>query len=385
MSTYAEAWPIYRARGWPGSLPLPAGAKHPPPTGWTGWDGPDPSGPDCAEWAEHPTYRGTTQLALRMPSTVVGLDVDGYGGKTGAATIAEAIRRWGPLPAGPWSSARDDGVSGIRFYRVPDGTLLVANLAFPDLKIGHVEVIQRHHRYAVEWPSVHPELGTPYTWRGTAGPDRPPAVDDLPELPATWLAALAGTGEHAERATPERVRRFLAGLPSGSACPSVLAALRAADDSLRNPVVSRHDDTCRHVLRLLRLGEQGHPGAAHGLAALRVRFTRVVTADGSRTPASALAEFDRMLDGARGIGLLAATPTDPARKGCRCRPDPGPPTRAAVVGVLRKVLTASDDQRPALLAWATRRLRGHAAAGHLDPVYVANVVEQLHQARGDNR
>ncbi len=115
-------------------LPLRTGTKYPPPDGFTRWDGIDPSGPDCAEFDQLPAYRGSTaQTALRMPTTVVGLDVDAYNDKTGGRTIAEAARGWGRLPAGPWSSARDDGVSGIRFYGVPDGTVLVSDVVFPEL------------------------------------------------------------------------------------------------------------------------------------------------------------------------------------------------------------------------------------------------------------
>lgn len=385
MTTYAEAWPIYRALGWAGTLPLRAGTKNPPPIGWTGWDGRYPSGADCAEWAEMTTYRGTSQLALRMGSIVIGTDFDAYSDKTGAETATEAARRWGRLPEGPWSSARDDGVSGIRFFRVPDGTVLVSNLAFPELRIGHVEIIQRHHRFAVVWPSRHPATGTQYTWRGTADPDQPPAVDDLPELPEAWLAALAGTGQQGERARPEQVDSFLASLPVGTACPAVLAALREADASLHESHRSRHDNTRDHVLRILRLGEQGHPGAVTALSALQVRFCRIVTADESRTYAAAVSEFDRMVDGLNGIGLLAATPTPDERRGCRCRADTEPPSRAAIVGVLRKVLNADTAERPRLLAWATRKLRAWAKAGQLDPVYVSNVVEQLEQAVGGSR
>jgi hypothetical protein len=331
------------------------------------------------------TYRGTTQLALRMTSTVVGIDTDNYDGKAGGATIAEGGRRWGQLPEGPWSSARDDGVSGIRFFRVPDGTVLVSNLAFPEQKIGNVEIIQRHHRFAVAWPSVHPKTRTPYTWRGTAGPDQPPAVTDLPELPTSWLEGLAGHGRAGDRARPEQVQQFFSALPTGQACTAVMTVLRATMASLRAPVVSRHDDTRDAVLRLLRLGERGHPGTGQALSALKARFTNVVVEDGSRTPASAAAEFSRMVDGDNGIGLLLATPTDPERRGCHCTATPEPPTRAALLGMLRKVLNAPADQQPQLRAWATRKLRGWAAAGQLDPVYVTNVIDQLESVGGGGR
>lgn len=381
MTTYQDVWPLHRRLGWPGVLPLRAGTKFPPPDGFTGWDGIYPSPADCAEFEQLDRYRGTSQTMLRTSSTVIGLDVDAYDGRTGGATIAEAARRGGSLPDGPWSSARDDGVSGIRFYRVPDGTVLMANIAFPDLRIGHVEIIQRHHRYALVWPSSHPKTGTPYSWRGTAGADVPPAVDDLPKLPESWRVALAGTGRAGERALPEQVARFLAELPAGTVCGTVRAAVRAADASLRAPVVSRHDDTLAAVLRLLRLGEQGHPGVPPALSALRTAFVRTVTADGSRTLASAAAEFDRMRDGANGIGLIEATPTDLDRRGCRCSASPAP-TRAVITGILRAVLNAQSDRRPALTAWAVRKLRGYSTAGQLPTDHVERLVEQLHAATG---
>lgn len=384
MSTYQDTWPLARRRGWPGALPMQAGTKWPPPNGFTGWDGIDPSAADCAEFDQFDRYRGTWQTALRMPSTVAGVDTDAYDGRTGAATITEAIRRWGPLPDGPWSSARDDGVSGIRFYLVPDGTVLVPNLGFPELRLGHVEIIQRHHRYALVWPSIHPKTRAPYTWRDTDGPGIPPAVNDLPALPEAWLLALAGTGRRGERAQPEQVARFLADLPAGAVCESVRAAVRAADASLRAPVESRHDDTMRAVLRLLRLGERGHPGVPAALDVLRTVFVRTVTADGSRTTASASAEFDRMVSGENGIGLIAASPTDPARRGCRCSSSPLP-TRATVTGILRAVLNAEGDQRPALVAWAVRKLRGYSDAGQLPTDLVERLVEQLHAVTGSAR
>ncbi len=383
-ATFAAAWPAYRGTGWP-VFPLRPSTKTPPPHGATGWDGVDWSGADCAEADELPDYRGTRQTAIRMLSTTVGLDVDAYDDRTGGHTVAEAVRRWGPLPAGPWSSARVDGVSGIRFYRVPDGTVLVPNLAFGELGLGHVELVQRHHRYAVVWPSVHPRTGTDYIWRGTAGPAVPPRVDDLPELPRPWLDGLAGHGRQGERALPEQVEHFMAALPAGAVCEATRAVLRAADQALTAPAGRRHDETCAHVLRLLRCGEQGHTGTAAALTALSERFVRVVTADGSRTMASATAEYDRMVSGDNGVGRLLATPTPLGRRGCRCATEQGPPSRAALTGIIRAVLNTTGDDRRRLLAWATRKLRGYAAAGHLDDTYVRNVVEQLHNAAGGDR
>lgn len=188
VTDYQDVWSLYGSLDWP-ALPLPRGQKWPPPVGFTGRAGVDPTPEQCARFEQDRRYRGTTQTALRMPHTVMGIDRDCYGGRTGAETIREAERRWGALPPGPCSSSREDG-SSIAFYRVPAQAQLVSEIKFPELNVGHVEIIRRVHRYAVVWPSVHPATGAPYTWRGTAGPDRPPAVDDLSALPQAWLDGL---------------------------------------------------------------------------------------------------------------------------------------------------------------------------------------------------
>lgn len=168
---YTDAYLLYRKLGWLGTLPVPARKKWPPPDGFTGWDGVYPSGADAHAFTEEPRW-AHANVVQRLVSTVIGLDIDAYDGKTGGATLAEAQRRWGPLPAGPRSTARDDGVSGIRLFQVPDGTVLKTVITFPELGIGHVEVIQRHHRYAVVWPSIHP-TGAIYTWRSAEGDSSP--------------------------------------------------------------------------------------------------------------------------------------------------------------------------------------------------------------------
>lgn len=378
MTSYADAWPVYRARGWP-AFPLKAGTKNPPPNGLTGWDGKDPSGADCMELAEQRRYAGTAQTALRMLSTTAGLDFDAYDGRTGGQTLAEAERRWGALPKGPWSSARDDGVSGIRFFTIPDGLILVANLEFRELELGHVEVIQRHHRFAVVAPSVHPKLGTEYRWRD--GTDRlmdaPPSVDELPALPAGWCLQLAdGAAHNGERASSEQVDTFLAGLPAGTVCSTVRAALREAEHDLNHPVVSRHDDTTRHVLALLRLGERGHPGVPPALDVLRTLFIEAVTADESRTEKSADAEFNRMAAGDRGIGLITSSPTPETQRGCLFCDRPADPERSrrSLEGVVNKVLTAEPDKRERLLRWAARKIYAQVTEGQLTAESAAGLV-----------
>ncbi|MGQ0482904.1 MAG: bifunctional DNA primase/polymerase [Pseudonocardia sp.] len=363
MTTFAQAWPVYASLGWPGCLPLRPGKKTPPPVGWTGGRAPYPSESDLVELAARPKYRGTEQTALRLPRTVVGIDVDDYGDKRGGRTLFEAERRWGPLPDGPWSSARE-APCGIRFFGVPDGTVLEGWIKFPEYGLGDIEVIQAHHRYAVVWPSMHPTTRAAYTWRGTPGPDCPPAVRDLPRLPSEWVSGLARTRSATGRpATCAEVTGFLGGLLADDPCETVIGALRAAQDALSGPVGGRHDAAAHHVLALLRIGEQGHPGVAESLDELAVTFEREVTEDGSRSPGAARAEFARLIQG--GIGLVLADPTPDQRRGCQHCGEIADPARlrAALIGVVRTVLTAAPSRRERLLRWAAGKVFGHVPAG----------------------
>lgn len=295
VSTYADAAPVYALDGWPCVVPLAAGTKFPPPNGFTGWAGVDTSGPDIYELAEVPRYQGTTQTALRMPPTVVGIDVDHYDGKRGGDTLAEAERRWGPLPVGPWSSARDDGVSGIRFLRVPAGTVLAGGIAFPELDLNGdaagIEIVQRHHRYAVVWPSIHPSTGTPYTWRGTAGPGLGPRVDELPELPAAWVDALRNDSARPGRLAVDdaAVSAFLAEHTTGSRSHrGVLSYFRNRGQRKRS---ARHDAMLDCVNMAARESAAGQYPAAAVFAELWAEFWAAVSGDGKRTEATAQLEY----------------------------------------------------------------------------------------------
>lgn len=149
---YGSAWQAY-ADAWWTPTPLDRGTKHPPQPDVTG-NKPtryDPGPRDCREWAnEFPDGN----IMITMPANVIGIDVDAYRG--GGGTLAGLTREYGDLPTTWESSSRDDG-SGIGLYRVPAGRRLVGKID------PGIEIIQYHHRYAVVWPSVHPE-GRVYRW-----------------------------------------------------------------------------------------------------------------------------------------------------------------------------------------------------------------------------
>lgn len=287
---YAEAAQAYWDNGWRGILPLKRGSKWPPPPGFTGYDGKTPSYADILEWCE---LYPTGNLCLRLPDGIVGIDVDAYGAKTGARAINEAIRRWGPLPEGPRSTSRDDDqVSGIRLFRIPEGTLLESVIVFPEMSIGDIEVIQPHHRYVVCWPSIHPE-GSGYWWRNSKGQTKAiPPLDEIPDLPAAWIEGLKLTPRALDVDASFDTRQAVT---PGEPSMMVNNRLAMAIKELNMPGMSRHDTCLRHVMAILRLGAEGQPGVDGSLATLREVFTAVVTMDGSRTKEQSVEEFNRMV------------------------------------------------------------------------------------------
>jgi P4 family phage/plasmid primase-like protien len=205
MSTpYQLAAREYFAVGW-SPIPLPTREKHPvpdQPAHFTGAVGLYVDQAQLDAWLA-PKARvragnlsfAAGNIALRLPKTVIGIDVDAYGSKKGAETLEKAEEAWGALPATYVITSRDDGISGIRLYRIPEG------LAWPgELPQGKgVELLRWDHRYAMVAPSLHDETGAEYRWhkeqdgdevRSLTISDEFPAPEDLPALPAEWVAGL---------------------------------------------------------------------------------------------------------------------------------------------------------------------------------------------------
>jgi hypothetical protein len=302
---YAAALDTYWDAGWRGILPLPPRSKRIRITGLTGNSGRTPSYADCYDWAQ---TQPDANLALRLPENVIGIDVDAYTGKTGAAELAEAEQKWGPLPATWRTTSRDDGTSGIRLYTIPTG------LAWPTGVGPSIVIIRYAHRYAVAWPSTHPDTGTTYRWINPAGATTlgdVPTPTSLPALPHAWVQGLTGGRTHTPHThadlTPTEATRWLAGRPTGVPCRAVQHVLHERTQQLTQAGTTRHDSMLEATQRLAHLAAEGHTGIPAALAALHHLFTQAVTADGSRTSDDAQQEWDRALAGA--IRNAATTPT----------------------------------------------------------------------------
>ncbi len=144
----------YWVRGWL-PLPLPPGEKSPPPVGFTGHFR-SPTEEDIEDWLSDQPDRAN--IGVRLPDGILGIDVDAYGGKLGGQTLGDLTERWGALPPTWTLSARSDGISGIRMYRVPVGKQWPGEVG-PD-----IQIVQYRHRYAVAYPSIHPKLKRMYRW-----------------------------------------------------------------------------------------------------------------------------------------------------------------------------------------------------------------------------
>lgn len=294
---YAAGWRDYWAAGWRGVIRLPERAKALPPTGFSGRAGIDPSYADCQAWADE---TAASNIGLRLSATEVGIDKDCWDGKTGDASIAAKEAEWGPLPKTWRSTSRGfDTGNGIWLYRIPEGVELT------EQPLKDVEIIQRHHRYAVCWPSINPLTGLVYQWVDDDGrPVEPPRPLALPKLQAPWINGLyeahrASGAPSLDSADMEVL--MTDGEPEGRVQHFVTRAIEHLDTG----VGSRFDNTRDTVLALLRCGLDGDLGVRDAIDTLREEYVLAVTSTGDRTDAVARSEFERMITNPRAALLLS--------------------------------------------------------------------------------
>ena len=153
------------------------------------------------------------------------------------------------------------------------------------------------------------------TGRHRAG-RKPPAVEELPELPARWVEELrikprthSARPHSGARSPPEGLYVVTDALTDGQMSQRVQQRLGRALVGVRRPNC-RHDMVRNHVLALLRMGKQGEPGVDLALTALWGAFVNTVIADGSRSEAEAKAEFMRFLTNPGAGALLSEPDTD---------------------------------------------------------------------------
>jgi P4 family phage/plasmid primase-like protien len=389
-------------------LPVPVRSKTPPPTGYTGDHGIDVVAPEVlAKWER---AHADDSIALRLPAGVICIDIDHYDkpkvlpdgtvtvvAKRGNDTIAEYEAKWGPLPPTWASTARGDpntgaGPSRTLFYRVPPGRYATT---LGDPRNGAVEILQRHHRYCVVWPSINPDANNAqYYWYSPddLGEQRPPWIDELAALPNSWVIGLAeGASAASAPAAPMQEGAALLAALLGDDRPPCAditnIALTAADELDHAAAGSRHDIATGRIFQLIRAAAFGHPGAGEVLADLRTRWDALTSGEHRAD------EFERMASSAacKAVTEVSATGCpvpvayDPCLMGTVVAPPvPGRPSHTT--GPDGELDDASDADvldipAPAPpIVWSRRALIGTGAfdpRGHLDQVLAAQALERI--------
>ena len=179
-------------------VPLPAGEKQ-PPLGPTGGAAPQQTVDEARHNFDH--VEDNCNVALRLNDSVLILDIDDHGGdKQGASVLAELEKDHGKLPDTAYNT-RHGADSGSRhlIFKVPAGIKWIGKIS------GGIDLLQFSHRYAVVEPSV--VEGKAYHWYDRDGKklDKPPHMDELPELPSAWVEFLkkGALADHAKYAPKE--------------------------------------------------------------------------------------------------------------------------------------------------------------------------------------
>lgn len=265
--------------------------------GVTGRSGVDVTDEDTfREWADRwaATPPGLN-LGSRMPVGVACIDVDCYGDKHGAETLAAKIAEWGPLPD-TWSvTARTDG-SRKMFFRVPEGWE-GHGVAGPG-----IEVLQRHHRYTVAPHSLQDDVGHVCAYdseRNDCGQLPPPG--ELPVLPSAWVEGLRKNAPRLhDKGSAEDAEEIAGSFRGGPMDVEVIEALNLVLAAIRDGA-GRHDSLNDALPKLARLGAAGRDGVA---VAIRTAENEFASAVDDRLPDhEARREFQSSLAGA--VRLIA--------------------------------------------------------------------------------
>lgn len=194
-------------------------------------------------------------IALRLPTNVIGLDVDAYKNDLDRLEVLE--EQLGPLPV-TWNSDSRGGQGGKLLFQVP-----------PDKKwqssIGGITIVQHTHRYVMALPSYNRESHSNYQWhQGLSGiivPDyQIPSVDDLSELPSTWTNVLE---KHQTQTfynlEPQDIELDM--FNDEEACPYTLRLANICKKKLKESYTSGLHDTALSITgSLIQAASNGHTG-----------------------------------------------------------------------------------------------------------------------------
>lgn len=276
----------YLEAGW-SPFPLPSKSKSPPPDNVTGASGVFTDKAQLKKWMGGKAKAGKMEfapsnIAIRLPDGVIGIDADMYDGKSGRATLAAAEAAWGDLPPTWMSTSKSDG-SGIRLYRVPKGKAWPESLTH--FHGGGVELIRWDHRYVVCMPSIHDKTGETYQWQRPDGEfvsDEFPAIEDLEHMPESWVEGLTQGNSWKMREvddlTPDEVKNWIADRVEDGLCSVMSSTLRKWSQALRlaGDDGGAHDEARDGAWALIGDAAAGHSGLTAALAKFRKVFMKAV-------------------------------------------------------------------------------------------------------------
>lgn len=257
----------YLIAGWT-PLPLPYAEKFPPPEGYTGGKAVVPTEETVLEeWFEH-----GGNIALKMPSDVIGIDVDRA--DMGYRTFKRLLKRLGDLPISYVIANREKVEDGFTaFFKVPEGIEWKASAGYK------IDVIQSHHRYQTAPPSIHPE-GRVYEWRTISGQPIPfiPEIDSFPELPEKWIKHLTKPKKVVKSYI--RPEDKIEVVPEYSPDLDILMAdnclmmksILNKHMGLLRSVSSRHDAAVLATWAIVSEGRKGHKGGLNALDTYRRKW-----------------------------------------------------------------------------------------------------------------
>ena len=272
----------YRKAGWGGTLPLPYKKKEKPPISFTGHRAQYPTSQEVLDWIGEGQQNN---ICIRLAGVdkeqkyeLLGIDVDHYTKgnreKKGGDQLAKLEEELGSLPDTWIATSRIDGVSGIRFFRVPRG------FAFRGQVEQDIECISKGYRYAIVWPSIHPDTNDTYWWfpPGTAPTEENrkiwnegeiPDAQKMPELPESWLVYLTNDKmrthgcEYIDMdSTWDEVKEWAIATFHGSendACPRMREKLDKHILKIKN-ASTHHDKMLKAHMNIFRLAQEGHVG-----------------------------------------------------------------------------------------------------------------------------
>jgi hypothetical protein len=243
-----------------GFAPIPASGKRTVKNKHHGREAPWVTHAEMEKWRRlHPE----ANIAARLPRDIIGIDVDAYGAKPGAKTLGELEDELGYLPSTLVSTARHDGMSGIRLFRIPERYWSVI---WPGKAGPGVDILWHGNRYMMVWPTVHPDVGETYLWYDQdeegeflTRADGVPDFAEIAEFPRDWCDYFARKAQADDQADVADTADWIKKHGGGEICEMIAHVVESATDDMEG---NAHDTARDALIGICREMARGHVGGA---------------------------------------------------------------------------------------------------------------------------